>query len=99
MALFNTLINLLTLGKGKFVAHVFVSYSMWCTYVVATSLHYPSQIELIRDFITIRAVQSRSNWSGIKKNNTMFIVEVHLASLQALHLNPQKQIIQINLTW
>ena len=36
------------------------------------------------------------------KKNTVFIVEVHLAiqaSLQALHLNPKKQIIQINLTW
>ena len=33
------------------------------------------------------------------KKNTMFIVAVHLAiqaSLQALHLNPKNQIIQIN---
>ena len=36
-----------------------------------------------------------------EKKNTVFIVEVHLAiqaSLQALHLNPKKQIIQINST-
>ena len=37
-----------------------------------------------------------------RKKNTVFIVEVRLAiqaSLQALHLNAKKQIIQINLTW
>ena len=40
--------------------------------------------------------------NAIAKKKILFIVEVHLAiqaSLQTLHLNPKKQIFQINLTW